>query len=75
MTLSNEQQQQLHQQFHTQYFAVWNGSEPHFSKELLSERYRHLLEGTWYGENRQQVEPERVRQLVAFTDWEHFPSM
>lgn len=72
--LSNEQQQLLRQQFHAQYFAPWSGSEPQFSKELLSERYRHLLEGTWYGENRQQVEPERVRQLVALTDWDHFPS-
>ena len=41
--LNNEQQQQLRQQFHTRYFAPWSGSEPQFSKELLSERSRHLL--------------------------------
>lgn len=74
-TLDDEQQQRLHQQFQEQYFAPWSGSEPRFATELLRERYRHLAEGTWYGENRQQVEPERLRHLIALTDWDHFPTM
>lgn len=74
-TLDDAEQQQMHQQFQKLYFAPWKGSEPRFSSELLRERYRHLVEGTWYGENRQPVAPERLRHLLDLTDWDRFPTL
>lgn len=74
-TLDNAEQQRMHQQFQKQYFAPWKDGEPRFSKELLQERYRHLVEGTWYGENRQPVEPERLHHLFDLTDWDRFPTL
>lgn len=73
--LSDEQQQRLHQQFPQHYFAPWTTTAPRFTTELLQQRYRDLVEGHWFGENRQQVEPERLRHLADLTDWDHFPSM
>lgn len=74
-SLSIEQQQRLHQQFQQQYFAPWTTPGPRFSTELLQQRYRHLMEGTWFGENRLPVEPQRLSQLAELTDWDHFPSL
>ncbi|MDD2464228.1 MAG: NlpC/P60 family N-terminal domain-containing protein [Desulfobulbus sp.] len=73
--LSNEQKQRLRHQFQEQYFAPWSKTELRFSAELVTKRHQQLAAGTWYGENRQRVEPQRLAQLVALTDWEHFPSM
>ncbi len=73
--LDPKEEEQLHRQFQDQYFSPWSAAPPRFSAELVGERYRQLAAGTWYGENRQRVEPERLRRLVALTDWAHFPSM
>nr|WP_321466053.1 NlpC/P60 family N-terminal domain-containing protein [uncultured Desulfobulbus sp.] len=74
-TLDSKQEAQLRRQFQDQYFSPWTEATPRFSAELIEERYRQFAAGTWYGENRQRVEPERLRRLVALTDWAHFPSI
>ena len=75
VTLAPRQEELLLRQFQEQYFSPWSAATPRFSAALVGERYRQLAAGTWYGENRQRVDPERLHRLVALTDWNHFPSM
>lgn len=74
-SLSGDQEQQLRSRFQTQHFAPWTATAPRFTAASVEERNQQLAAGTWYGENRQQVEPERLRQVVNLTDWERFPTM
>lgn len=74
-TMSAEEQKQAAQQFHQRYFSPWTSTAPLFNATRLTEGIHDLAGKTWYGENRQRIEPARMRELLDLVDLKHFPSM
>jgi len=73
--MSPEEQNQAGQQFHQQYFAPWKASAPLFDVNTMTEGLQLLATKTWYGENRQRVESDRLQHLLTLADLAHLPSM
>jgi cell wall-associated NlpC family hydrolase len=69
------EQTRVMQQFHQQYFAPWTTTEPLFNVSTVTEQVKMFAEKTWYGENRQIVEPERMQGLLNLADWDRLPSI
>ncbi|WP_319588264.1 NlpC/P60 family N-terminal domain-containing protein [uncultured Desulfobulbus sp.] len=74
-TMGTDEQAQVMQQFHERYFAPWTTPEPLFNVSTVTEQVKMFAERTWYGENRQIVEPERMQGLLALADLDRLPSM
>jgi cell wall-associated NlpC family hydrolase len=74
-SLPADEQSQVMQQFRKRYFAPWTAAEPLFNVNTVTEGAKRLAERTWYGENRQRVEPERIQNLLSLADVERLPSM
>jgi hypothetical protein len=74
-TMGTDEQAQVKQQFHERYFAPWTATEPLFNVSTVTEQVKMFVERTWYGENRQVVEPERMQGLLTLADLDRLPSM
>ncbi len=73
--ISTDAQPQVVQQFREHYFAPWTARSPIFNTDMVSEGAKMLAERPWFGENRLNVEPERIKSLLAMADLDRFPSI
>ncbi|MBV5327614.1 MAG: SH3 domain-containing protein [Chlorobium sp.] len=74
-SMSTDEQSSVIQQFREQYFTPWTTEEPLFNVNMVTEGVERLAEKTWYGENRLNVEPERIQSLLSLAELDRFPSM
>lgn len=74
-SMRTDEQFQTLQQFHQRYFAPWTATEPLFNLSIVAEGIKKLAEKTWYGENRQTVEPERLHRLLSLAALDQQPAM
>lgn len=74
-SLNTDEQSQVIQQFRKRYFAPWTATEPLFNVNIVIEGVKRLAEKTWYGENRHNVEPERIQTLLSLADLDRLPSI
>ena len=73
--MATGEQAQVMQQFHERYFAPWTAAGPLFNVDIVTAQVKLLATKTWYGENRQTVEPERMQKLLTLADLDRLPSM
>jgi cell wall-associated NlpC family hydrolase len=74
-SMGTDEQTRVMQQFHARYFAPWTATEPLFNVSTVTDQVKMFVERTWYGENRQVVEPERMQRLLTLADLDRLPSM
>src|SRR5665647_845210 len=74
-SMRTDEQSQIMQQFRKRYFAPWTATEPLFNVNMVTKGIKELAGKTWYGENRHNVEPERIQRLLSLADLDRLPSM
>jgi len=74
-SMPTDEQSQALQQFRKRYFAPWTATEPLFNISIVTKEIKEFAGKTWYGENRRNVEPERIQKLLSLADWGRLPSM
>ena len=74
-SMSTDAQLQVMRQFRERYYAPWRATEPLFNVKMVTKGITELAGKTWYGENRHNVEPERIQRLLSLADLDRLPSM